>query len=284
MKCYLCDSKQYSKRDGSVRDNKALEIFECDVCSLVFLSSISHINEGYYEESNMSKDINVKQWLSDTHSDDLRRFNFLKPKIINRDILDFGSGVGGFLLEAQKFANSVTGIELDTKVVDHYKENNINLVSDIDSLQNESYDLITAFHVIEHLKEPIEILDSLLKKLKKGGSLIVEVPNSNDILLTTYENEGFQNFTYWSPHLYLYNDKTFRILFSKLSENIDIDFIKYIQRYPLSNHLYWLSKNKPGGHKVWGNFLDSEELNKAYTAQLASIGATDTLIAQITKR
>lgn len=58
-----------------------------------------------------------------------------------------------------------------------------------------------------------------------------------------------------------------------------MEFIKHIQRYPLSNHLYWLSKGKPAGHVKWGNFLDSEELSKAYENQLASLQATDTIIA-----
>lgn len=62
-----------------------------------------------------------------------------------------------------------------------------------------------------------------------------------------------------------------------------MEFIKHIQRYPLSNHLYWLSQGKPGGHVKWGEFLDSKTLSNAYEAQLASLGATDTLIAIFSK-
>ncbi len=51
-----------------------------------------------------------------------------------------------------------------------------------------------------------------------------------------------------------------------------------VQRYPLSNHLHWLAHGKPGGHKTWG-FLDSAELDAAYAATLARVGACDTLIA-----
>ena len=74
-----------------------------------------------------------------------------------------------------------------------------------------------------------------------------------------------------------------KLLFNKLQVDCQIEFIKYIQRYPLSNHLYWLSNDKPGGHKQWGNFIDSPELTKAYESQLSSIGATDTVIAQLIK-
>ena len=63
----------------------------------------------------------------------------------------------------------------------------------------------------------------------------------------------------------------------------EVEFIKHIQRYPLSNHLYWLSFNKPGGHEKWEGFLDSKELNLAYENQLAALGTTDTLIACLKK-
>ncbi len=282
MKCYLCGSSDHKLRDGKVRDNDKLSILECNNCSLVFLSSLDHIDESFYEESNMSEGQNVQEWLNGTDIDDSRRFEFVKEFLINKDIIDFGSGAGGFLLQAKKIAKSVVGVELDNKVREHYKNSSIDLVRDIRELKNESYDVITAFHVIEHLSDPIKILQELCLKLKKGGKLIFEIPNSDDALLSLYKNKAFSSFTYWSPHLFLYNARTLDILFKKIN-GLEMDFIKYIQRYPLSNHLYWLANNEPGGHLNWGQFIDSVELNSAYEAQLSSLGITDTIIAQCTK-
>ncbi|MDY0321753.1 MAG: class I SAM-dependent methyltransferase [Arcobacteraceae bacterium] len=281
MKCHLCGSEDLKYRQGSVRDNKDLKILECNECGLVFLSSFSHITNQFYEESNMSC-FDVQEWLNNTSIDDCRRFELIKERLVNKDILDFGSGAGGFLIYAKKVAKSVTGIELDKQVKQHYDNNKIILLQDTENLKKESYDIITLFHVLEHLEQPLKYLEELLHSLRIGGQIIIEIPNANDALLTIYENIGFQNFTYWSPHLFLYNDKNIRLLLKPLSHIVRIDFIKYIQRYPLSNHLYWLSKNKPGGHKVW-SFIDSTELNKAYESQLASMGLTDTLLIQITK-
>ena len=42
----------------------------------------------------------MSQWLKETHVDDERRFNYLKPKIINSSVLDFGVGAGGFMLKS----------------------------------------------------------------------------------------------------------------------------------------------------------------------------------------
>jgi 2-polyprenyl-3-methyl-5-hydroxy-6-metoxy-1,4-benzoquinol methylase len=282
MNCYLCGSQDYKNREGSVRDNKSLEILECNNCGLVFLSNTDHIIEEFYEDSNMNKELTIDKWLNESESDDSRRYEFTKNLIINKNILDFGSGAGGFLIKAKEVAKSVTAVELDNKIVEHYKKSNILHKRDIESLENSFYDVITAFHVIEHLSNPVDILKELILKLKSNGKLIIEVPNSNDALLTIYKNEAFSHFTYWSPHLFLYNDHTLRLLTKSL--DIEIDFIKYIQRYPLSNHLYWLTNQKPGGHLQWGNFLDNKKLNYEYESSLASIGATDTIIMQLSKK
>jgi 2-polyprenyl-3-methyl-5-hydroxy-6-metoxy-1,4-benzoquinol methylase len=280
MKCYLCNSKDYKKRKGSARDNKNLEIFECCNCGLVFLSEDSHINESFYENSNMHSSFDFYKWRNETFIDDIRRFKFLKSSLINKRVLDFGSGNGGFLKQIKAISKDVLGIELEKAIVPYYEKEDIPLENNLDKI-NKKFDVITSFHVIEHIKNPLIVLKILKDLLEDNGKLIIEVPNANDVLLSIYENEAFSNFTYWSCHLYLYSQHTLSILAKKAG--LEVEFIKHIQRYPLSNHLYWLSKNKPGGHEKWGNFFDSEELNVAYKNQLASLGATDTIIACLKK-
>ena len=102
MLCNLCNCSEYKIRDGSVRDNKNLEILECLNCGLVYLSSLEHINEDFYEESNIHEEFNFGKWQKDTDSDDQRRYKFVKNLITNKKILDFGSGNGGFLSYSKK--------------------------------------------------------------------------------------------------------------------------------------------------------------------------------------
>ena len=110
--------------------------------------------------------------------------------------------------------------------------------------------------------------------------MVVKVPSSEDVLLTLYDSSAFQHFTYWSQHLFLFNAETLRRLAKQAGPCIVS--IQQYQRYPLSNHLHWLSKGKPGGHQKWP-FLDSSNLNEAYANSLASIGKCDTLIAWLEK-
>ena len=103
-------------------------------------------------------------------------------------------------------------------------------------------------------------------------------PNADDALLTLYQSKPFSEFTYWSCHLFLYTESTLAKLAEKAG--LRINYIKQVQRYNLANHLYWLSKGKPGGHKEW-HFMDSDDLNSAYEKQLASIGGCDTLLGSL---
>ena len=280
MACYLCGSDRFKFRDGEVRDKKELKVLECLDCSLVYLSDFSHLKDGFYEESNMHSDFDLKRWINETDTDDKRRYNFTKNLITNRDILDFGSGNGGYLKYAKTRAKSVSAIELEKAIEPYYKEQNIKLYRSVE-LIDKDFDLITMFHVLEHLSDPKEMLIRLAKSLRDGAKIIVEVPNSEDALLTLYESEPFSKFTYWSCHLFLFNARTLQDLVHQ--SGLKVEFIKHIQRYPLSNHLYWLSKNKAGGHQLWGEFLDSDALSVAYENSLAAMGKTDTLIAQISK-
>ena len=282
--CYLCGSDQYTMRSGSVRDKPEIKVLECVVCGLVYLSSLEHIRKDHYEESGMHDGLepDLHAWLKETQRDDERRYQFLKVQMSNKSILDFGCGAGGFLDYAQHSARKVTGIELEKALQPSFKQRGLNVFSDLQAALEDvnKWDLITAFHVVEHLSDPRTMLKELSSLLDEDGRLIIEVPSSDDALLTLYNNEPFQNFTYWSQHLFLFNAKTLNDLVKQAG--LKINWIKHIQRYPLSNHLYWLTNGKPGGQTKWG-FMNNPQLNAEYESQLAAIGKTDTIIAEISQ-
>lgn len=278
MNCYLCETSNFHTTKGRVRDNPALSILECANCSLVFLSSLKHIDDSFYENSGMhgAELVPIPAWLKETGWDDQRRFEMVKPMLPNKRLLDFGCGAAGFLRRAKALAAEVTGIELETRVREYWAKQ-INIVSSIEDA-GDGYDLITAFHVIEHLPDPRDMLNKLARLLKPQGRMVIEVPSSEDALLTLYDCDAFQRFTYWSQHLFLFNSTTLATLARQAG--LRIVAIQHYQRYPLSNHLHWLSQGQPGGHQRWA-FLDNEEMTRAYANTLAALGKTDTLIAHL---
>ena len=280
MKCYLCSSENFTLRKGEVRDAPHIKVLECEQCGLVTLDQIDHIKSGFYEESGMhGQDVMPMQvWLNETEPDDRRRFEMLKATILNKKILDFGCGAGGFLSMANSLAKVADGIELESRVREYW-HGKLSMYADI-SATVENYDLITAFHVFEHLHDPRKMLVQLSEKSIAGGRIVIEVPSSDDALLTLFQCEAFQKFTYWSQHLFLFNSSTMKILANQAG--LKVIGIQNYQRYPLSNHLHWLSKGKLGGHAQW-NFLNNIELERAYANALASIGKSDTIIAHLEK-
>lgn len=275
MNCYLCNSKDFVPRKGTVRDMSSLTVIECSSCGLVTLSSSDHIRSGFYEDSGMHGEVlpSMEEYLKASSLDDDRRFEMLQSSIVNKNILDFGSGAGGFLGKARALAGKVAGVEPERRVRNHW-QGQFPMYKNLEEADGK-YDLITAFHVIEHLHDPRAILKEMASKLEKNGRLVIEVPNADDALLTLYDSPSFESFTYWSQHLYLFNAATLQALAHQAK--LRVISIQQWQRYPLSNHLHWLSAGRPGGHDKWG-FLDSPQLKQAYASSLAAIGKCDTLV------
>jgi len=282
MNCYLCNCSSAEKVDGIVRDKPEVSILKCLDCNLVFLENFNHIEENFYEESKMREgEGTFEDWRGSTFVDDKRRFIAFKEQLLNKDVMDFGSGNGGFLSLAKTHAKSVTAIELDKEAYETYQKEGIDFYSNLNDLPyGKKFDIITAFHVIEHLKDPIGYLKEISRHLKNDGKIFLEFPNSEDCLLSLYKSKEFSRFTYWSCHLMLFNENNIKKVIKKAE--LKCNNVKQIQRYPLSNHLYWLSHGKPGGHEKW-SFFNAEKINKEYEKILSDIGACDTLLVEITK-
>jgi 2-polyprenyl-3-methyl-5-hydroxy-6-metoxy-1,4-benzoquinol methylase len=209
-------------------------------------------------------------------NDDLRRTILFEKYLKNKDILDFGCGGGGFLKNLINY-KSLSGVELSKDCINYIKKNikKINISNDINSF-DKKFDVITMFHVLEHIPQQIKILKILKSKLKKKGKIIIEVPNAKDFLILQDDLQEFKSFTFWSEHLILHTFKSLKIFLLKAGfKNIKIE---YYQRYNFSNHLHWFLKRKPRGHYLYKNSI-SDKLNLSYCKNLKKLGQTDTLIA-----
>ena len=95
-------------------------------------------------------------------------------------LLDVGCATGRFLSRMQALGWHVSGIELDATAATTARgvTPDVLIGDPVDiELPPATFDLITAFHVVEHLPDPAGALVRMLRWLVPGGLLIVEVPN-----------------------------------------------------------------------------------------------------------
>lgn len=92
-------------------------------------------------------------------------------------LLDFGAGTGDFLATAAGAGWVTAGVEPATGARTLGQDKGVRLWADLDNLPEGTYDIITLWHVLEHLPDPGMMVNSLQGLLGKGGHLIIAVPN-----------------------------------------------------------------------------------------------------------
>ena len=283
----LSSEKSLKVLHPKTRDKPQLNVLKCSDSGVIVLEEIQ-LDDNYYQfnqEYSPERKKEVKTIdntiKSEPLDDDLRRFNTYSHLIKDSSVLDFGCGSGSFLFLSSEIASTCTGIELNRDNRTNINKGGIDCFENISELpQEKTFDLITLHHVFEHLSNPIKILKELGDLLTPDGQIIIEVPHARDFLLETFKLEEFMDFTFWSEHLILHTKES---LESFLKESgLKTIKIEGYQRYPLSNHLYWLHKGKPSGHEVL-NHLNDPEFHEKYQNLLAEINQTDTLIGYFKK-
>ena len=264
------------------RDNPNIDIYRDKNSGVIFIKDYYVGDENYlkaeYKKKELKKESNNEVSKDyERVNDCARRVKNLSPFYIKKDIVDFGCGEGDFLYEIKELAKSLTGIELEIDCIKKLSTDGIKCGKSLKIVDDKSIDTFFLFHSFEHLPKPLETLKEIKTKLKNRGKIIIEVPHANDFLISTLEHKSFLKFTFWSQHLILHTELSLRRFLEYAGfQNI---MIKGIQRYPLSNHLQWISENQPGGHKSKLAFLETEALTESYASALSSIGVTDTLVA-----
>ena len=274
-KLNLIKNSQLSILKDRTRDKK-IKVIKDLKTKIIFLEK-HNVGSKYKENDEKVRSNGKKQIVEDDH----RRAEQFKKYFINKSILDFGCRWGGFLCNIKNY-KSLNGTEIREECINHIKKKfkKIKIKKDI-SFFKEKFDVITMFHVLEHIPYQIETLKSLKPKLINGGKIIIEVPHAEDFLILQDELKEFKNFTFWSEHLILHTCKSLKTVLSKSGfKNIRI---QYYQRYNFSNHLGWFLKRKPGGHEFFKNIVSSK-LNNSYVENLKKLGQTDTIIAIAEKR
>jgi 2-polyprenyl-3-methyl-5-hydroxy-6-metoxy-1,4-benzoquinol methylase len=92
-------------------------------------------------------------------------------------ILDIGAGTGDFLLVAKENGWQIVGVEPSQKAKAIAKKKGVSFVEATSDLADHSFDVISMWHVLEHVPNLINQIAELKRLLKPNGTLVIAVPN-----------------------------------------------------------------------------------------------------------
>lgn len=192
----------------------------------------------YYESENyISHTDSQKNWFDKLYQF-LKNYNIrYKLNLLPKDtktILDFGCGTGEFLAHAQKRNLTVFGIEPNPTAlkIAQTKLGN-NKIRDIGIEEiSEQFDVITLWHVLEHIPDLENFIPELISKLKPDGKLFIAVPNYQSYDASFYKNHWA---AYDVPrHLWHFSPNSMQRLFSDFGMKIEKTYPLWLDSYYVS--------------------------------------------------
>ena len=255
VQCPLCASFKLKLLTNQLRFDKRADVYRCLGCDLTFLDQASFkfpkdFYEGDYHQTYLTHvepdALDPQAYYNKMKKTTEPWAKRIREILTGKEIvLDVGCSTGHLMDLIKDKAAKVYGSELNKEEVE-FCRNVLKLdVSDVSlekRFKEETFDYIVMIFVLEHIAEPVEFLNHLMKFLKPNGKFIILVPNIQDALVNFYEIPEFRKFYYCIEHLYYYNLKTIKQLFDKVGLKGEI---KTIQEYPITNHINWAYLRKP---------------------------------------
>ena len=262
LQCPACKSaainKVFSCKDHTV-SNEAFEIWQCTNCTLRFTQNVPNEQAigPYYQSSEYVSHSDTKKGIINRLYHAVRNHT-LKGKRALLDglvvggsapsLLDAGAGTGAFAHIMDKHGWAVAGIEPDESARKTAKENyDLDLLTpeNLTLLPTQSFDAVTLWHVLEHVHDLHNYLDSFHRILKEDGTLIIAVPNYCSYDAQLYGNSWA---AYDVPrHLYHFSPKSMETL--------------------LRNHGFVVSERKP----MWFDSFYVSMLSEKHRAKHGSL-------------
>nr|WP_315144880.1 class I SAM-dependent methyltransferase [uncultured Flavobacterium sp.] len=141
----------------------------------------------------------------------LNLINSLQPQ--KGKILDIGAGTGEFLSVAKNDGWQTIGVEPSERAKAIAKNKGVSFVEETSELKNHSFDVISMWHVLEHVPDLDKQIKELKRLLKPTGTLIIAVPN-----FKSFDAQHYGKFwaAYDVPiHFWHFSKKAIKLLFEK---------------------------------------------------------------------
>lgn len=276
-KCPVCGGKSFElfleSKDYSV-SKEGFKIVECTACSFRFTNPIpleSNIGQ-YYKSSHYISHTDSNKGLFNKIYKAVRKRamkskqSLIESKINGGNLLDIGCGTGDFLRHMKSDKWNVRGLEPDQDARKIAIDKGID-VDNIDALQElkpESLDVITMWHVLEHVYHLDRDLKRIVEVLKPGAFLIVAVPNH-----TSWDANHYKK--YWAAydlpiHLYHFKPSDMKLI----AEKYNIELTEIVPMKWDAYYVSMLSEEHMGKNKWRGIAKGFKSNMKAKTDSYSS--------------
>ena len=212
MNFYLnCKDHSISKEEFSLEHDSELD--------MLLTKPIPSNLEAYYESEVYISHTDSKSSLTDYIYQWVKSYS-LKKKValINeytntKQLLDVGAGTGDFLKVASKKGWQVSGVEPNVSAREKALAKGISLEESLESYKGQKFQVITLWHVLEHLPDLDKQIETIVSLLAKDGTLIIAVPN-----FKSYDAQYYKSFwaAYDVPrHLWHFSRTAIKKIFAK---------------------------------------------------------------------
>ena len=225
--CLVCDNKDI-RFLMEVKDHflsgETFSLHKCNSCGLISTYPVP-------DENNIAIYYKSEKYISHS-AKPASFFEFIYPQVRNitlkkkakitsayahgNKLLDIGCATGEYLHTCKKQGFDVLGVEPNQKARDIARANyglNIDDLGTLNSLAPESFDVITMWHVLEHVHDINERMEQINQLLKSNGTAIIALPNPE-----SYDARHYKDFwaAYDVPrHIFHFSQSAFNALAKK---------------------------------------------------------------------
>ena len=117
------------------------------------------------------------------------KYKTIEPYVSSKSILDYGCGNGEFLNYVSKRGLNGVGVEKSNHSQKICKKKDLKVFPTIQGLTNKRFDIISLWHVLEHVSNPSKTISSLSTILSNRGHFVIAVPNIQSIDSQVFKSE-----------------------------------------------------------------------------------------------
>ncbi len=220
INCNMCNGKEYKL----FKEINGYKFVKCKQCGLVYLNprpTQQKINEEYLAEYHIERllrrEPKTEEEIEEEINKNIGRAEEIVKQFGNKGrLLDIGCGAGFFIACLKRYRWVVTGIDI-SEWASEFAKKKLGLdvfTGNVEEIQfNERFDVITMYHILEHLPDPLKTLKRVSELLSDDGILVIEGPNLS-CFDRIWHGKNWRGFDL-PRHLYHFTPGTYRMILKK---------------------------------------------------------------------